>query len=190
MSTNTVRLWDLTDPGRPRRLPTSLTGYLAGSAPDGRLVAMSGSEELYEMTTTLWDLTDPAHPRRYGPPLNGHNRFVDSVVFAPDSRTVAVVADHGTVTLWDVTDPDRPGRLDAELPGNTEYVSLVAFAPDQRTLVTDNAAGEVLLWDLTELNDVLNDPVAMACAIVEQGFGQEEWALRIPGIPYQDSCAT
>jgi WD40 repeat protein len=113
-----------------------------------------------------------------------------SATFAPDRRTVAVVGDNGTVILWDITDPDHPGRLDTVLPGNTRGVFLVAFAPDGRTLVTDNADGEVLLWDLAGFNALVEDPVASACALVEHGFDRTEWTVRVPGVPYQDSCVS
>lgn len=180
-----VSLWDLADAAHPRPLPT-LDGDLVGSGRD--TVATSDFDEFEEQTVTVWSLTDPAHPRRLGAPLRGHYRFVESVAFATDRHMVAVAADQGPITLWDATDPGQPGRLTAALPGNTDGVSLVAFAPNQRTLATDNADGQVLLWDLTEFNDLLTNPVTKACAITDGGFDDQEWTLRIPGIPYQNTC--
>jgi WD40 repeat protein len=189
-----VVLWDLNEPARPRRLselPSDQATPMAFTT-DGRTLATSRTSNDGSPLPgpVLWDLTDPAHPTGPVTVLKGHNRFVGSATVTPDQRVVAVDGDNGTVTLWDLTGPHHPGRLDTVLPGNTQYVSLVAFAPDQRTLVTDNADGEVLLWDIIELNDLIRNPVAQTCVIVEHGFDREEWGLRIPGIPYQDTCAT
>jgi len=63
----TVLLWDLTYPTRPRRLGDPLTGHTDAVigvvfAPDGHTLA-TGSDD---QTVLLWDLTDPTRPGRAG----------------------------------------------------------------------------------------------------------------------------
>ena len=69
----TVLLWDVTDPARPRRLGDPLTGHTdavsaVAFAPDGRTLATAS----WDQTVLLWDVADPARPRRLGDPLTGH----------------------------------------------------------------------------------------------------------------------
>ena len=73
----TVLLWDVTDPARPRRLGDPLTGhtdavYAVAFAPDGHTLATASDDQ----TVLLWDVTDPARPRRLGDPLTGHTDAV------------------------------------------------------------------------------------------------------------------
>lgn len=86
---NSVRLWDITDPGRPRSLgPPLAHSDLVKSvafAPDSRTLASTG----HDATVRLWDVTDPSRPRRLGAPLTGHQGEVSAVAFAPDGRTLA-----------------------------------------------------------------------------------------------------
>jgi WD40 repeat protein len=150
---NTVVLWDLTDPARPRQLGSPLTSSMdsVGFAPDGRTLATASDDN----TVILWDLTDPARPRQLGSPLPGHTGRLYSVAFAPDGRTLATGNDYNTVILWDLTDPARPRQLGSSLTGHTDRgragpVDSVAFAPDGRTLATGSDDTTVILWDLTD----------------------------------------
>lgn len=64
----------------------------------------------------------------------------------------------------------------------------MAFAPDGRTLATGSRDKAVILWDLIELNDLRNHPVQHACALTGRGLNPEEWAQRVSGLSYRDTC--
>ena len=154
-----VILWDLTDPGGPRRLGEPLTGHTRGVsavafAPDGRTLATVGDNS----TVILWDVTDPGGPARLGERFTGHTEGDVYAAFAPDGRTLAMVGWTGKVILWDLTDPGAPARLGELRADHPGLVSAMAFAPDGRTLATASGEtlpaaseeGTVILWDLTD----------------------------------------
>ena len=145
-----VRLWDVTDPARPRPLGGPLTGSAAsvGSvafSPGGRTLA-SGSDD---SAIRLWDVTDPARPRPLGGPLTGSGGPVYAVAFSPGGRTLAS-GDINGVRLWDVTDPARPRPLSQPRMGSAASVGSVAFSPSGRTLASGSGDGTVRLWDVTD----------------------------------------
>ncbi|MFF7310667.1 NACHT and WD repeat domain-containing protein [Streptomyces sp. NPDC008137] len=147
----TVRLWDVTDPKRPKPLGEPLTGHTswvssAVFSPDGRTLASASDDG----TIRLWDVTDPRRPERLGKPLTGHDSTIYLVAFSPDGRTLASVGDDRTVRLWDVADPKRPKPLGEPLTGHSTAVRSVAFSPDGRTLATGGDDGAIRLWDVTD----------------------------------------
>ncbi|MER5215720.1 WD40 repeat domain-containing protein [Streptomyces sp. NPDC002838] len=146
----TVRLWDVSDPSRPRPLGKPLTGHTswvssAVFSPDGRTLASAADDG----TVRLWDVRDPRHPRPLGPPLTGHDGTIYLVAFSPDGRTLASAGEDRTVRLWDVAAPDRPKAIGA-LTGHTAAVRSVAFSPDGRTLATGGDDDTVRLWNVAE----------------------------------------
>jgi WD40 repeat protein len=147
----TIRLWDVSDRGRPRPLGEPLIGhsgavYRVAFAPDGRTLASAS----FDHTVRLWDLSDRERPRSLGQPLIGHVGAVYGVAFAPDGRTLASASTDRTIRLWDVSNRDRPRFLGQPLTGHTGEVSRVAFAPDGRTLASASFDQTVRLWDLSD----------------------------------------
>ncbi len=124
----TAMLWDVTDRARPRRL-TTLTAHnnevgAVAFSPDGHTLAtFSGDDQ----TAMLWDVTDRADPLRLGSfRLESQRvRIVNSVVFSPDGRSLAVAGYHGfadaAVALWDHTDLNKlradPARAACAITG-------------------------------------------------------------------------
>ncbi|WP_159770854.1 NACHT and WD repeat domain-containing protein [Streptomyces sp. HM190] len=147
----TVRLWDVSDPSRPKALGAPLTGHTswvssAVFSPDGRTLASAGDDG----EIRLWDVRDPRAPRPSGTPLTGHDGTVYLVAFSPDGRTLASVGEDRTVRLWDVSDPSRPKALGAPLTGHDAPVRSVAFSPDGRTLAAGGDDRTVRLWNVAD----------------------------------------
>ncbi|MGW7403099.1 nSTAND1 domain-containing NTPase [Streptomyces sp. NPDC054833] len=146
----TVRLWDVTDPTRPKPLGKPLTGHTswvstAVFSPDGHTLASASDDG----TVRLWDVRDPARPRALGKPLTGHGGTIYLLAFSPDGRTLASADEDRTVRLWDVHAPARPAAL-STLTGHTGAVRSVAFSPDGRTLAAGGDDNTILLWNTAD----------------------------------------
>jgi WD40 repeat protein/energy-coupling factor transporter ATP-binding protein EcfA2 len=146
----TVRLWDVTDPTRPKPLGKPLTGHTswvstAVFSPDGRTLASASDDG----TIRLWDVRDPRHPHPLGAPLTGRDGTIYLLAFSPDGRTLASATEDHTVRLWGVADPRRPRALGA-LTGHTAAVRSVAFSPDGRRLAAGGDDDTIRLWDMAD----------------------------------------
>ncbi|MFJ1646565.1 XRE family transcriptional regulator [Streptomyces sp. NPDC088258] len=144
-----VRLWDVTDPHRPRLLAT-LDGrpgavHSMAFSPDGRLLAAADESG----RALVWDVSVPS---RAGAPAVLKGAAV-AVAFGRDSRTLATVGDSGpgaAVRLWHTARRCRtaPAVTPAGvLPGHGEQLDSLAFGRDGRTLAAGGSQG-VWLWDL------------------------------------------
>ncbi|MFF5495897.1 AAA family ATPase [Streptomyces aquilus] len=147
----TVRLWDVSDPARPKPLGKPLTGHTswvssAVFSPDGHTLASASDDG----TMRLWDVRRPGHPRSLGTAPAGHDGTIYLVAFSPDGRTLASAGDDHTVRLWNVTDPTRPEPLGRPLTGSAAAVRSVAFSPDGRTLAAGGDDDTIRLWDTTD----------------------------------------
>ncbi|MER7182502.1 WD40 repeat domain-containing protein [Streptomyces hyaluromycini] len=146
----TVRLWDVSDPTRPKALGKPLLGHTswvssAVFSPDGKTLASAGDDG----TVRLWDVSDPKHPASLGSPLAGRDGTIYLVAFSPDGRTLAAADEDHTVRLWDVHDPRHPASL-SPLTGHTEAVRSIAFSPDGRTLAAGSDDNSILLYDVSD----------------------------------------
>ncbi|WP_235978220.1 nSTAND1 domain-containing NTPase [Streptomyces lycii] len=146
-----IRLWETSEPGRPRGAPRLLTGHedevlAVAFSPDGRTVA-GGSQD---GTVRLWDVSAPERPVPLGEPLEAHDGGTSAVAFARDGRTLATGGDDGTARLWDVTRPDRARPLGEPLRGHGDAVTSVAFTPDGRTLATGSEDDTARLWHVSD----------------------------------------
>ncbi|MFC9847874.1 hypothetical protein ACFWFF_36370 [Streptomyces sp. NPDC060223] len=146
----TVRLWDVSDPARPRQLGKPLTGHTswvssAVFSPDGGTLASASDDG----TIRLWNVRDPGHPRPLGAPLTGRGGTIYLLAFSPDGQTLASANEDHVVRLWDMHEPGHAKEL-GELTGATAAVRSVAFSPDGRTLAAGGDDDAVRLWDVAD----------------------------------------
>lgn len=146
----TVRLWDVSDPNRPRPLGTPLTGHTswvstAVFSPDGTTLASASDDG----TIRLWDVRDAGHARPLGAPVTGRGGAIYLLAFSPDGHTLASANEDHTVRLWKVDEPRRPKAL-GTLTGHTAAVRSVAFSPDGRTLAAGGDDGRIRLWGVAD----------------------------------------
>jgi WD40 repeat protein len=157
-----ISLWDISDPLRPRRLPTlphmNTFGSSLAFSPNDRTLAITG-----DGSTQLWDLTDPHHPRPLAElPDDGMNPLTGeagtAVAFSPDGRVLATARSDTTTHLWDITDVHHPVRR-ATLPNgpdtgtNPGLRGGVAFSPRGHVLATTARDQTTRLWDITNPHD-------------------------------------
>ncbi|MFI1936536.1 caspase family protein [Streptomyces purpureus] len=134
-----AKLWDITDPARPKELSTfPVREEAAAFTPDGRILATAGGG-----TVELWDLSTPAKPRRMHHWL-AHKENVTALAFRPDGTTLATGSLDKSVVLWNVTDPKKPAKV-TTLVEHDGLVDTMAFASDGRRLVSA-ADEEVIHW--------------------------------------------
>ncbi|WP_345442380.1 hypothetical protein [Actinoallomurus vinaceus] len=152
-------LWDVRQPGRPRRLARVLSneGVLGiWRVRDGRTLALlRGSQSRGGPTTEgvmngtrLWDITNPRHPLQRGPALTGHTKEVVFAAMSPTGDLAATSDADGAVILWDLHDPAHPRRLGDPLVPHGSNAPSVVFAPTTDIMVTGGIDGNAYLWDL------------------------------------------
>ncbi|MFE4333402.1 hypothetical protein ACFRQM_29450 [Streptomyces sp. NPDC056831] len=169
---NLVRLWDVSDPGRPvalgRPVPVDRSVNSIQSlefSPDGQVLAVGGhtshnGDDGSGGFVDLWSLTSPSHPvllgRLKSPGVQGFDAAtsIESLAFSPDGRTLAAGWHAGLVSLWDVTRPDdvSPAGAPLNIDCPDVFSRRVAFSPTGHTLATacDDDAGTIRLWDTTD----------------------------------------
>ena len=74
--------------------------------------------------------------------LREHFRFVTSMCFSRDGKTLATASADRTVRLWNAT----TGKLRATLPAHNAETVSVAFSPDGKSLLTAGADNTVKIW--------------------------------------------
>ncbi|MEU4835924.1 AAA family ATPase [Streptosporangium sp. NPDC023615] len=185
-----VRLWDITDPARPRQLGSGLIGHRA----DVDSAALSPSGDLLitgdnKGAAIIWDLSDPARARRLGDPLVPHGSRRISLAIAPSSDIMVTGGIEGNAYLWDLGNRILPRQLGIALAANLDDVEHTVFSADGDTLAISGSRGDVVLWDLRPMYDLRSRLAATTCLVTGGGLNREQWTRYAPALPYQDICA-
>ena len=148
-----VRLFDVTNPARPRQLAVARGAgnadpiYTVVFAPDGTTIAAAS---VNTDSVQLWERTSGDGLVRAGPDLGGMASYPIGLAFTPDGRTLAIGDSDKSVYLWNVTSPAHPRPLGAPLTGPSGQTWSVAISPDGKTLAAGANDGTVWLWNLAE----------------------------------------
>jgi WD40 repeat protein len=137
---HTVRLWDVARWGEGNEaesvvLPHDSVCFGTAFAPDGSLLVTTG-----DGTLTIW-----SRGTEYRRLVEQTGRSYRCAAFSPDSRTLALGADDGSIRFWDM--PSARERM--VLYGHTDMLRSVVFSPDGKLLASSSQDGRVLLWDAT-----------------------------------------
>ena len=188
-STETVRLWSLADPTKPRLLPTPLasTTTMLAFSPVGHILATGSADN----SVQLWNVTNPSHPTATGSPLSGHTGTVDAMAFSADGHTLATASWDGSVRLWNITDITDPTAL-AVLGREPSMILFagVAISPDGQLLVATgiggSAVGETWLWKINPRQAAAD--VCAADGSPSPPITQAQWRLYFPEDAYSPPC--
>jgi RNA polymerase sigma factor (sigma-70 family) len=140
-----VRLWDVASGKEIRTLALPRPGgsisvgvgiAVLAYAPDGKIVAAANPND---NKVWLWDVQTGKQIHALQHPGN----WVASLVFAPDSKTLASGCG-AKVRLWDVV----TGQEIAALAGHQGDVCSLAFALDGKRLASASQDTTILIWDL------------------------------------------
>ncbi len=162
-SGDTVTLWNVSNPARPRKLsqpiPAAASTSLGAVANSVNAVAFSPNSTTLAVggdTVTLWNVANPARPRKLSQPIPAAapatadvQNFASAVAFSPNGTTLATSGD--TVTLWNVSNPARPRKLSQPIPASNAEISFAAaFGPDGTIMATNNDDGTASLWNVSD----------------------------------------
>ena len=78
--------------------------------------------------------------------LLGHQDFVDSVSFSPDSRRLLTTSSDKTARIWDV----QTGSAIATLGGHADFLGASIYSPNGSVVATGGRERRVRLWNATD----------------------------------------
>jgi WD40 repeat protein len=111
---------------------------------ESRSLLVGGGVAVYGSSDCTIRIRDAQTGAAVGQPLEGHTRYVTSVAYSPDGRTVVSGSHDNTIRIWDAQTGAAVGQ---PLEGHTGYVRSVAYSPDGRTIVSGSDDRTTRIWD-------------------------------------------
>jgi WD40 repeat protein len=117
--------------------------WAAQFSPDGRYFASAGDAEVSIWSVTRSPITDEKTrwTLKLAKSVDGPGT---SLVFSPDSRSVAFLDLFGSVNVWDVNGEAQPRKLLGGVPFDSQAL---AFTPDNRRLLVGKDSGHIVTLD-------------------------------------------
>ncbi|GAA1625540.1 hypothetical protein GCM10009733_022830 [Nonomuraea maheshkhaliensis] len=141
----TARLWNVTDPLRPKAMGVAkghTGGVLAAAfSKDGKTLATASADG----TARLWNVSDPASPRALST-LKGHKEQVTSVAFSPKGDALLTASADGTGRLWNVKDTAKPAAV--SVLSQQSALTRAVFSPDGRLAALAGTGGTIAILDV------------------------------------------
>ncbi|MEV6331298.1 WD40 repeat domain-containing protein [Streptomyces sp. NPDC051909] len=142
-----VSRWDVTDPGRPRRLAERAAdgdGRAPAISPDGGTAVVEGEDEV-----VVWDLEGPEGPPAPDRPLKTGDGGAESLAVSSGARVIGVGHDDGDFSLWTGgSGPSPVVRVPGIVPG-MPAPQVLALSPDGRALAKADHA-TLTTWELAD----------------------------------------
>jgi WD40 repeat protein len=179
--------------------------WAAQFSPDGHYFASAGDAEV-----CIWSLTRSQIPNETGRWTLSLAKSVDgpgtSLVFSPDSKSVAFLDLFGSVNVWDVNGRAQPRRLLGGVPFDSQAL---AFTSDSRRLLVGKDSGHIVTVDTLSGQEVsaaldlnwaipnyvrfrLNPNQARLALVSQSNRGVEVWDFAkrtfLYSLPEQDSA--
>ncbi len=151
-------------------------------SPNGLWLATASDDGL----ARLWNMagviaSEQPDPSTISAILRGHEGFVSSVAFSPDSSRLATGGSDRVVRLWDVGDLKAGPII---IRGHKDFVSGLDFSPDGRWLATSSGDETARLWYAN-----VDELMALACVNAGRNLTLTEWEQYFDE-PYRPTCPT
>ncbi len=182
----TARLWDLTKGGESRVLrrqtnePTHLNDVSAAwFSPDGKLIvttskpvelADSEGKTAADYSALVWNGATGAFMAE----LKGHESWINSAAFSPNSKLIVTASNDGTTRVWEATTGKTVKELAAE--GNALFVTNASFDNSGSLILTRSDDGIARVRDVVTggvLNVYRHKNDALITAAVFSPNGQQ-----------------
>jgi WD40 repeat protein len=135
------RLWDAASGALRETLPEKTVAYAIAFSPAGKVLATGAAGEV--RLRALPDATEEQSAA-----FAARRRWIRSLAWSHDGKTIANASGNGEVLLWDA----ESGALRHTLQGHKANAQILAigFSPDGSTLATgagDSDGAEIILWN-------------------------------------------
>ena len=145
---NTIIVWDVSDPLRPRQIRqiTNVIQAAEGGSLVTTLAVSPSGRFLVSGTRTKMRLWAVRTGQAVGTLPQETSGFITSVGFSPNSKILASGNSDGSISLWSV-EFSQPMRKLLQWQAHSGPVSSVAFSSDGKTLASGSYDNTVMLWE-------------------------------------------